>query len=131
MSVSQSLCQTCLIRSILDLVSVLFDLLVDGLDGWGVLNHSWGWDSVLALDDWGGSDGEWGSGKWGWDSLHVLGWQSSLDQRSLGWQSSVQESWLGSVGTGKQAVDGEASVEQTGIQRQGTGDSGVLGEGKS
>jgi len=86
------------LRSILDLVSVLLDLLVDGLDGWGVLDDPCGWDGVLlgdegsGLQDWGGLD-QWG-GLEDWGLGDVLDW-GSLDQWGLGWEGVVDQSVVG------------------------------------
>jgi len=86
------------LRSILDLVSVLLDLLVDGLDGWGVLDDPCGWDGVLlgdegsGLQDWGGLD-QWG-GLEDWGLGDVLDW-GSLDQWGLGWEGVVDEPVVG------------------------------------
>jgi len=86
------------LRSILDLVAVLLDLLVDGLDGWGVLDDPCGWDGVLlgdegsGLEDWGRLD-QWG-GFEDWGLGNVLDW-GSLDQWGLGWEGVVDESVVG------------------------------------
>jgi len=108
------------LRSILDLVSVLLDLLVDGLDGWGVLDDPCGWDGVLlgdegsGLQDWGGLD-QWG-GLEDWGLGNVLDW-GSLDQWGLGWEGVVDESVVGvEAGVQGEAVgSGQWEAESVGV----------------
>jgi len=120
------------VRSILDLVSVLLDLLVDGLDGWGVLDQPCWWDGVLAGHDWGSLD-NWGGSldQWGGSSLDVLGGESTLDQWSLGGQSAVEEAGVvEAVGVEWQtSVDQASVVWQTSVGQTGEGKSSEVGNG--